>query len=480
MCPGRVAAWSNVTPSDLAEEVRMNELVLRGVVVKVRSERFTCHAFTQDVVFQIRKRYKGSHPDDKMRLFLNLPVGVTSDKGFFVDVEARNKKDGRPQAAANAGDELIVPVKRMEIRTVPKKDLRPGEPDSYYTSPSYYPIRKGRVVGSPFSLSKELAKHSRVEDFERLLADTIAAQQSAKHDEYRLGKVLFFDDFDDNSYAGWTFLVGHRGAPAEIDSFYGEKWVGPGLRWKHKYPKRKRGTRGRLERAGKTGNYEGVLDMAKIQIGAYDGRLRLRSSRLWHHVTVVAGDPDWKDYQIECDVYNFEDKLYSTPAFPELIAQANYLEFGMYGRVRVPNLPETKGEHSLIAVEFGPYSNEMTMVAMWTRVSRLVWHHCYQIRVKLPDANGGREASFWNKQTRILACKSYKVPQNKRVRLKTRFMGNRVVGYIDGVKIVDGVLSPLPDIMRTGRIALWVFETWAEFDNVKVTELIRVERTAKR
>jgi len=44
---------------------------------------------------------------------------------------------------------------------------------------------------------------------------------------------------------------------------------------------------------------------------------------------------------------------------------------------------------------------------------------------------------------------------------------------------LDGVLSPLPDVLRAGRMALWVFETWAEFDNVKVTELVRLERTAR-
>ena len=54
-------------------------------------------------------------------------------------------------------------------------------------------------------------------------------------------------------------------------------------------------------------------------------------------------------------------------------------------------------------------------------------------------------------------------------------MGNHFEGYIDDVKCVDGYLPRLPNIMRSGRIALWVFETWAEFDNVKVTELVKCE-----
>lgn len=479
VCTAPALAWENVLISDLAEEIRLSEVVVRGRVEQVLNERFTCHAFSQHVVLRVSHVYKGHYREDTMKLFLGLPVVETSDKGHHVDVEARNREAGRPRLAAVPGDDLIVPVTQAEIVIIPKSELKPGEPDSYYLAPSFYRIRDGQVVGSPFSLSKELAAHSRLEAFERLMARLIEAERQASPPAYRLGKVLFFDDFDDNSTAGWTFLVGHRGAPEEIDSFYGEKWVGPGLRWTHKYPKKMRGRRGRLTQDPQTGNYEGVLDMAKIQIGAYDGRLRLRCSRLWHHVTVVAGDPSWTDYQVECDVINYNDKLLSTPQWPETIAQESYLEFGLYGRVNVPNFPETRGEHSLIAFEFGPYSNEMTMVPLWTQVPRRVWHNLCQIRVKWPDPEGGREASFWNKKTRILATKAYHIPQNKRIRLKARFMGNRVEAYIDDVKYLDATLDPLPELFRRGRIALWTFETWAEFDNVKVTELIPVQTAAK-
>ncbi len=474
-----VRAWENVLISDLAEEIRLSDLVVRGRVEQVLNERFTCHAFTQHVLLRVDKLYKGTYTEPTMKLFLGLPVVETSDKGHHVDVEARNRQAGRPRLAATDGDDIIVPVKRAEIVIIPKSELKPGEPDSYYVAPSFYRIRDGRIVGSPFSLSKELEAHGKLGAFERLVSKLVDDERRTKPPAYRLGKVLFFDDFDDNSVAGWTFLVGHRGAPEEIDSFYGEKWVGPGLRWTHKYPKAKRGHRGRLMRDPETGNYEGVLDMAKIQIGAYDGRLRLRCGRLWHHVTVVAGDPSWTDYQVECDVINLNDKLLSTPIWPETIAQESYLEFGLYGRVRVPNFPETQGEHSLIAFEFGPYSNEMTMVPLWTQVSRRVWHNTCQIRVKWPDAEGGREASFWNKKTRLLDTKAYHVPQKKRLRLKARFMGNRLEAYIDDVKYLEGVLDPMPELFRSGRIALWTFETWAEFDNVKVTELVPVRPTAR-
>ncbi len=464
LCAGRTHAWQNVTANDLMNEIRRNDLVVRGTVVRARGERFTPHAFTQEVYLRVKDVYMGDYPHSEMRLFLNLPICLHREKA------------GRPALAANVGDELIAPVKAIRISAVWGEYLPPDAPDHYYTAPSFYPIRDGRVTGSPYPLSKALAKRSGLEDFERLLAEKVNEYRSARHDEYRLGRVLFFDDFDDHSLAGWTFLVGHRGNAAAIDSFYGEKWVGPGLRWKHKYPRSKRGTRGRLNRDKATGNYGGVLDGARLEIGVYNGRFRLRCNRLWHHVTVVAGDPNWQDYQVECDVYNYLDRAL---LLPELIAQPNYQEFGLYGRVHVPNLPETKGEHSLIAVEFGPYSNELALVPMWTRVRPGLWHNFCQIRAKLPDPDGPRELSFWRKRTHILACAAYRIPPNKRIRLKARFMGNRVEGYIDGVKHLDGVLSPMPDVLRAGRMALWVFETWAEFDNVKVTELVRLNRTAR-
>lgn len=43
--------------------------------------------------------------------------------------------------------------------------------------------------------------------------------------------------------------------------------------------------------------------------------------------------------------------------------------------------------------------------------------------------------------------------------LTARFMGERIEGYIDGVKYVSGYLSPMPEIMHRGRMALRVFET---------------------
>ncbi|HID75787.1 MAG TPA: hypothetical protein EYP56_07295 [Planctomycetaceae bacterium] len=94
----------------------------------------------------------------------------------------------------------------------------------------------------------------------------------------------------------------------------------------------------------------------------------MRSGRLWHHLTTVAGNPSWENYQVERDAWKLKDKALDEPEFPERIAQEDYRGFGIYGRVRVPSLPETAGEHSLMAVEFGASSNAISLVPMWTRV----------------------------------------------------------------------------------------------------------------
>jgi len=278
LCAARANALERPTVKDLEDEIRQSELVIRGTVSQIRWEGFPGHAFSQDVILRIAKRYQGEFARAEIPLFLNLPEWV------------HPAHLGRPSLAANVGDQLIVPVKAMKIVTMPPEAAARGEPDHYYTTPSFYVIRDGAVVGSPYPLSEELAKHRELADFERLI-ERIVALPPKQLDRYVPGKVLFFDDFDDGSYAGWTFLTGARGDETMIESFYGEKWVGPGLRWKNKYPEDKRGSWGELTRDENTGNYEGVLDGAQLQIGVYDGRLRLRCSRLWHHVTAVAGDP---------------------------------------------------------------------------------------------------------------------------------------------------------------------------------------------
>jgi hypothetical protein len=121
----------------------------------------------------------------------------------------------------------------------------------------------------------------------------------------------------------------------------------------------------------------------------------------------------------------------------------------------------------------------MLLEPTWLRVPRSVRKNACQIRAKWPDPQGPRAGSLWRRTTRILDLDlmPFPVPNHERIRLKARFTGNRVEGFVNGVKHLEGYLDPLPEIMRQGRIALWVFTSWAEFDNVKVTELVRVEKT---
>ena len=297
----------------MEEEIRQSELVIRGVVAHIHWEASDWHGASQEITCHVKTIYKGLFRSREIRLFLNLPDWL------------RPRRWERPPEAVNVGDEMIVPLK--EVKLLIEDQGTPSQLGPYYTARSFYPIRAGEITGSPYRLSEELAKHRRLDAMERLIRD-IVARPPKQFDEYVPGRVLFFDDFKDGSFAGWTFLVGARGGEAKIDDFDGEKWVGPGLRWKNKYPDSRRGTPGELVRNPATGNYEGVCDGAQLQIGVYDGRLRLRSSRLNHHVTVVAGDPSWQDYELECDVYNRVDRRLDRPEFPELIAQANYQEFG--------------------------------------------------------------------------------------------------------------------------------------------------------
>ena len=46
--------------------------------------------------------------------------------------------------------------------------------------------------------------------------------------------------------------------------------------------------------------------------------------------------------------------------------------------------------------------------------------------------------------------------------------------WIDGQKVLKGQIPASHPGVARGRIALWTFETWSEYDNVKVTRLVPV------
>jgi len=54
-----------------------------------------------------------------------------------------------------------------------------------------------------------------------------------------------------------------------------------------------------------------------------------------------------------------------------------------------------------------------------------------------------------------------------------RYDTGRVEGWIDGRKILEGEIPEDRPGAKSGRFALWAFETWTEFDNITVTRLVR-------
>ena len=94
-------------------------------------------------------------------------------------------------------------------------------------------------------------------------------------------------------------------------------------------------------------------DQRATWFGVADGKLRLQTSSIQQHLTVVGGDPQWTDYQVDVDLINRASRIRDAP-----VKWWNYLKFGLYGRVHVPQFPETRGGHSFVATEIGDYANE--------------------------------------------------------------------------------------------------------------------------
>ena len=58
--------------------------------------------------------------------------------------------------------------------------------------------------------------------------------------------------------------------------------------------------------------------------------------------------------------------------------------------------------------------------------------------------------------------------------LMAKYFGNQVEGWIDGKRVLAAEIAADHPGIKNGRIALWTFETWVEFDNVKVTRLVPI------
>ena len=214
----------------------------------------------------------------------------------------------------------------------------------------------------------------------------------------------------------------------------------------------------RIAPDSKTGLYRAHRNSTEIEIGVVDGRLRMRSSNIWAHLTAVTGDPQWTDYQIDVDMINRVDKEMGH-------ARANYLKFGPYGRVHVPNFPETTGEHSFVGVEFDTFGN-------YDVSEETFGNSAFQIRCKYPESPMvWRDHSRVLRKTKILDYHAWPITQHKNIHLTAKYFGDRVEGWVDKKIVAETIPADHPGV-KNGRIALWTFETWVEFDNVKVTRLM--------
>ena len=432
------------TVRQFKDEIARADLVIRARVAKVLFHRDGNHA-DEDVIVEVLKVYKGKLAAKRPCVRIEIFWHRTWDKIT-------------PPELPQVGEEVILPIEVIPPRvgTPP-----PGGQDVHYMVPFYYSVEKDGHVGSIFGFPPEMAAHAKtVERFEALITESLKMTHPPRR-KYKLGEVLLADDFDDGSLAGWTFLEGTKiRQPYRTGEFtwraaVGYLWVGP-------QTVKKPELKFHVVRDPKTGLFRGERSSTPVEFGVVAGRLRLRSRHLLHHITAVTGDPQATDYQVDVDMWKFTE-----PPHPH--HATDYKKFGAYGRVTVPNFPFTRGEHSFVAVEIGNFANY--------DVSERTWgNSAFQVRCKYPEpAYVERDPSRILRYTQILDYTGLAVPEAKKMHLTARFTGRYVEGWIDGEKILEGEIPADHPGAEKGRVALWTFETFAEFDNLKVTRLVPVD-----
>ncbi|HIA69930.1 TPA: hypothetical protein EYN98_28600 [Candidatus Poribacteria bacterium] len=208
--------------------------------------------------------------------------------------------------------------------------------------PEFYRVGADGRVSSNVPFPLDMARQSSLARIESIILEEVKRVPLGQR--YKLGEVLFSEDLDDESLAGWMFLQGVQDSRPDGT----ETWIAPNyvFRWDSRAVHR-------AKRNPETGLYRFKHRDRKTlsEFGVVNGRLRLRTSRVLQPITAVIGDPEWTDYQIDVDLFTFSD-----PSNP-IERRRNYLKFGPYGRVLIPNFPETKGEHSFVSVEVGTFGN---------------------------------------------------------------------------------------------------------------------------
>jgi hypothetical protein len=467
---------SHPTEAEFREEIARARIVAHVKIVKILRQWITDGKRMGETfaVVQPIRVYKGSFESE------TPCVGIE----FYQALE--HKPDAR---LPEVGDELILPIDVAN----PNCGAQPmtGEKHHYFAK-FYYTIAPDKSIHSIFGFPPEMQQYAKMPAFENLILNEVG-KPHPKPAAFKTADVLFRDDFNDGSLAGWTFLEGERGflkmtqeqkrvlratAPNLPHNWNDETWVGPGSVIHNILPDGTASPDSRVTQDPTTGIFHGAKDGMPIEFGVVNGRLRMRGGRYWLHLVAVAGDPEWTDYQLDVDMHNFNDpalagKDQPVPTINNNLGQVNYRKFGPYGRLNVPNLPYTSGEHSFVAVEFGIFGN-------YDVAQSVFGNDAFQIRCKYPESPlVWRDHSVMLRQTRILDYQPWPIPQEKPIHVTAKYFGRHVEGWIDGVKIIDGEIPENHPGAKSGRIGLWTFETWCEFDNVKVTRLVSADATER-
>ncbi len=431
------------TVTEFCEEIARADAVVRAKIVKILRRKEGPLA-DQDALVEVVRTYKGKLPEPQPCVRMEIYQGLEHKPGTQLAV---------------VGDEVILPIEFVH----PHFGAKPrNEQKLHYMVPRYYTVEKDGAIGYAFGFPPDMREHARLDRFEKLIVDEVKRPRPTKP-KFKTADVLFFDDFDDGSLAGWTFLVGERGFKKEpFKQQFDVLWIGPDSIIDNELRDEGEPEKVKLAWNAERRLYHAHRNHTDIEIGVVEGRLRLRTSMIWQHITVVTGDPEWTDYQIDVDVWNLVDK-----ELPH--ARANYQKYGPYGRVHVPNMPETQGEHSFVGVEFGTFAN-------YDVSEETFGNSAFQIRCKYPE-----ELVVWRdhsrnlRRTKILDYHAWPIPTHKKIHLTAKYFGRYVEGWIDGKKIIESEIPPDHPGAKGGRIALWTFETWVDFDNVKVTRLVAAE-----
>ena len=313
-------------------------------------------------------------------------------------------------------------------------------------------------------------------------------------------KILFSDDFNDMSEAGWTTIAGYiLDSPVPFPRGQSdEEWAD-----------------------------DTFTDNSYFKDG--NGRLFL-DARAWEaHVTIVAGDPNWTDVVIEADVghifdprFAMEDNIKrarrkhakltkSASGFQEPdgrlitgkspLTQRDYRVYGLYGRVQVPDLPETWGNHAFYSFELGRNRSSdkkgsrlsirkrivsgyhvtayADLPGQTTSASKIKWgghSDCYYLKQIYLTNEQMANANVWGKtdhpSTKTIHLR-FEIRGSGPVRLK----GTATFPYGKSVTIEatdhnwDG-----KGYITHGRAWLWAFETLMWADNFKVIGVSEKEK----